>query len=107
MGTKIRKSCSIRGCPNEAISEGRCADHAKARPSASKRGYGSSWEKLRRAYLRAHPGCEICGGMGGVDVHHRIPISLGGSSTWDNLMTLCHSHHSKVTISQSGLNRNG
>ncbi len=34
-----------------------------------------------------------CGQSRWVEVHHRIPVSAGGSSTVDNLVTLCSAHH--------------
>lgn len=71
-----------------------------ARPSASKRGYGSRAWKLARqeALVRDNYQCRAClrvvhGRAAHVD--HIVPKSQGGADTLDNLQTLCVSCHSK------------
>ena len=57
----------------------------------------AKWRKLRSIYIRRHPMCEHpgCNKAGNV-VDHIIPIRQGGNPLdWDNLQTLCHSHHNR------------
>ena len=53
MPWKALKSCKHPGCPN--LTDGLyCAEHQPLhpdRPSAAKRGYGSKWQRLSKAYL--------------------------------------------------------
>jgi 5-methylcytosine-specific restriction protein A len=69
------------------------------RDSASIRGYGRSWQKIRAAYARKHPLCEDCLEENRVrpleDVHHIVPLTQGGKSVSSNLRSLCHQHHMK------------
>lgn len=62
------------------------------------------WPTVRRAYLRSHSACELCGCKKKLEVHHRIPFhvsSLLGRPDLEldarNLITLCsdsdHEHH--------------
>lgn len=70
----------------------------QARPSASARGYGRRWQKIRLMYLARHPMCELSGcNKAAVDVHHIIPRRDGGSDAFGNLQALCHAHHSAAT----------
>lgn len=38
-------------------------------------------------------GCFICGSKKDLTKHHGIPLSLGGENRWDNIITLCDTHH--------------
>lgn len=62
MPRKALKPCKHPGCPR--LTEGSyCAEHLPLhpdRPSASKRGYGSKWQRVSRAYLRKNPICVKC-----------------------------------------------
>ena len=55
------------------------------------------WKALRqRALKRADGICEECYSLGEVQVHHKVPVSLGRESDiWDldNLIVLCRSCH--------------
>ena len=61
--------------------------------------YGSSaWKKLRTAFKRANPLCQMCQDKGivmqGNTVDHITPINQGGDPyAWSNLQTLCTSCH--------------
>lgn len=72
-----------------------------ARPSATRRGYGGTWRRMRRMVLVRHPLCADCLTAGRVtqatDVHHVIAKRDGGKDALDNLEALCHSCHSKRT----------
>ena len=58
-----------------------------------------SWWTIRKeVFLRdnkkcqVHVGGRICGAPG-VDVHHIISLSRGGTTTKANLITVCEEHH--------------
>lgn len=73
----------------------RTKDH---RPSAAKRGYNSTWRKLRKLYLAKHPMCEHCRVLPACDVDHIKPLSDGGKRlSEDNLQALCRGCHVKKT----------
>lgn len=86
-------------CP-ELTRGGPCPAHTPKddRPSAAARGYGVKWRRIRAAYLRAHPVCELaaCDDVS-VDVHHLDGRGPEGDNRWSNLQALCHRHHSQVT----------
>jgi 5-methylcytosine-specific restriction endonuclease McrA len=51
------------------------------------------WRKLRSMFIKEHPLCVECSGIGQV-VDHIIPIRLGGEElSWENLQTMCHRCH--------------
>lgn len=94
--------CSVPGCPQIAVQQGRCAEHqrvrppAKPRPSSTARGYDRKWRRVRAMFLRRHPACELCGGEA-TEVHHMVPLAEGGTHAWANLQPLCKRCHSRVT----------
>ena len=108
MPTKPMKPCAHHGCAL-LTHERFCPDHAKQEaqrynryerdPGTSKR-YGRSWAKIRAAFLRANPLCDLCRADGIVRpaemVHHKRKLTDGGSNDWSNLQPLCQSCHSKL-----------
>jgi len=94
--------CTYPGCPNVAVAGGRCAEHKRAtvrRPdgrSSAALGYGYEWQKIRAAFLRQCPQCEWCGAEA-TEADHIVPLSKGGTHSFDNLRALCKSCHSKRT----------
>lgn len=92
--------CKQPGCPKLGCKEhtGRQPD---SRPNANQRGYDATWQRLRKMYLRANPLCVDCLKEGrvtaAIDVHHIVAKVNGGTNDWNNLQSLCHSHHSKIT----------
>ena len=66
MPRKSKRPCSHPGCPN--LTEDKyCEEHKSLhpdRPSAAKRGYGSKWQRVSKAYLRRHPLCVRCKAQG-------------------------------------------
>ena len=62
MPRKALRPCRHSGCPN--LTDGLyCEEHKPMytdRPSASKRGYGSKWQRVSHAYLRRNPLCVHC-----------------------------------------------
>lgn len=56
------------------------------------------WRKLRKAKIEADPVCQYCNAALAVDVDHRVPIGKGGDPwLWENLVSSCHSCHSRKT----------
>lgn len=56
-------------------------------------------ENIRKAIIiRDNNTCKMCGKKKGVmEVHHILPKRLSGTDSIDNLITLCHKCHKKVT----------
>lgn len=115
MPTAPASPCAHPGCPGRAVKHGRCTTHAAQleqswrerypdhRTSSSARGYGSEWERVRRAFLAKHKWCTICDEAGvrklATDVDHIVPRVKGGTDDASNLQALCHEHHSRKTAS--------
>lgn len=109
MPRKPKTPCSYPGCPR--LTEGRfCEEHLKkynqdyeryGRDKNAKRKYGRAWKRIRDRYITAHPMCEICLEQGrytkATEVHHKVPLSWGGSHDEANLQALCHECHSRIT----------
>jgi 5-methylcytosine-specific restriction protein A len=83
-------------CGNPTRQRPRCEKCEGKRHTAQD--YGHQWTKIRRAYLRARPLCEVrvygkpCGKRAtGVD--HIIPKSEGWTHDWSNLQAICTPHH--------------
>ncbi len=74
----------------------------KARPSASARGYGTDWRKLRESMPKTR--CVICGGHWepGMHLDHRIPRAAGGTDDPSNLQWVHRRCHSIKTAGQDG-----
>lgn len=71
------------------------------RPSASVRGYGGHWRRLRLAWLREHPLCFICARCAS-EVDHLLAREKGGTDDPSNLRSLCKSCHSRKTVIVDG-----
>lgn len=72
------------------------AYHDKYRPGPRQRGYDTTWEKIRRMYLRRHPLCERCVGLTPATmVHHIKPVAKYPELRLDpdNFMALCRDCH--------------
>ena len=106
MPYKPAKPCAHPGCP--ALTTSRfCPEHTKTeaqrydrhqRAPASAKRYGHTWQKIRAAYLSAHPLCDMCLAEGkciaATVVHHRVPLADGGGNDPANLQALCQRCHS-------------
>ena len=108
MPRKPKRPCSWPGCPK--LTDGRyCEEHASAagrqyekygrNPETRKR-YGRAWKRIRDRYASQHPFCELCFEKGILvpveEVHHKIPLSEGGTHDKDNLISLCKPCHSRI-----------
>jgi 5-methylcytosine-specific restriction protein A len=114
MPTRTKKFCTWQGC-NKLCSGRYCPEHEKAylekrklanreygkyRPTVTEQGYGADWRKVRDAYIRLHPLCEICEAEGRVvpawGVDHKIEIKNGGERLdFNNLQSICFDCHEK------------
>ena len=73
------------------------------RQSASARGYGRDWQKLRAAFLAQHPVCEVCRREPATEVDHTQTIRQGGERLSEgNLVAMCKSCHSRKTVTTDG-----
>lgn len=110
MPYKAKRPCKVPGCPNltdrdycpEHISQARYEyEHYRRDPETKKR-YDSRWRKIRALYVKTHPLCEECLRHGRTtpvqEVHHIVPLSDGGTHDFSNLMSLCKSCHSAITM---------
>ena len=110
MPYKPKRPCSYPGCSR--LTDGRfcdehrqVADHQYNRylrdPDTNKR-YGRAWKKIRAQYIQARPLCEQCvienSLTPAAEAHHILPLANGGTHDDDNLMALCKSCHSRITI---------
>lgn len=99
MSRRTPHLCAEPGCP--AVLDdgpGRCPDHKGGPGRPGSRAYGWRWQRIRNAYIAAHPKCERCG-MPALDVHHRdgrSPLDRG-ANTWTNFEALCRSCHRRAT----------
>ena len=106
--SKPKRPCSFPGCPK--LTSGRfCDDHAKVeakryeqydRDPETRRRYGRVWKRIRDAYVKQHPLCELCQQHGRFvpteEVHHKVPLTEGGTHDKSNLISLCKSCHAKI-----------
>lgn len=74
----------------------------KQRPSAARRGYGRTWQKIRRVILARDPVCQACGRRASEEVDHVLALASGGTNAFDNLQGLCKSCHSTKTATTDG-----
>lgn len=108
MPRKPKRPCSHPGCPN--LTDGRfCEEHEKleaqryekyGRDPATKRRYGRAWRRIRDSYAAAHPLCELCRENGiyvkTEEIHHKLPLSQGGTHDLNNLIALCKPCHARI-----------
>lgn len=110
---KPKRPCSINDCPE--LTNGRyCEKHQKEvdrqynqeRQPLMKRRYNRAWKRIRDRYIKFHPLCEEClknkKTTPANEVHHIKPLSKGGDSSDENLMSLCTSCHSTITAREGG-----
>lgn len=118
MPRKAKRPCRFRGCPKLVDSaSGYCEEHEKIqlrryekeRAPIHNQRYGYQWRKLRKKFLDAHPLCEQCRLQGrytmATEVHHIKPLANGGTNDESNLMPLCKSCHSRITLTTENLQR--
>ena len=108
MPKRPKRPCSYPGCPN--LTDKRfCPEHEKLeaqrserydRDPATKRRYGRAWKRIRDSYAAEHPLCEVCLAKGAYtpteEIHHKLPLSQGGTHDRGNLMALCKECHARI-----------
>lgn len=106
MPMKPKHPCAVRTCPN-LTNDRYCDAHKREgwkqlardypRPSAVDRGYDADWQKVRNAYIKTHPVCEVCGRAKTAIVHHIVSVRQDPSRRLDasNLQGVCKSCHEK------------
>lgn len=108
MPKKPKRPCSYPCCPK--LTDGRfCEEHAKLeakryekydRDPETRRRYGRAWKRIRDSYVQQHPLCELCQKDGRLtateEVHHKVPLSEGGTHARDNLIALCKPCHARI-----------
>ena len=69
-------------------------------PLLVRRRYGRAWKRIRDSYVKSHPFCELCYEKGVLvrteEVHHKKPLSEGGTHEKENLIALCKVCHSRL-----------
>ena len=94
--------CSVCG----SVRRGRDRQYEEQRGTASQRGYGARWRKVRLMQLRRQPLCEMCMKdhrvVVATEVHHIEAKRDGGPDAFENFMSLCKSCHSKITARTHG-----
>ena len=117
MPRKPNRPCSYPGCSR--LTDGRyCEEHRQIAgrqynkyqrdPDTNQR-YGRAWRRTRLQYIQSHPLCEQCKREGRLtpaeEVHHIVPLADGGTNDAGNLMALCKSCHSRITVAGSNRQR--
>ena len=110
MPYKPMKPCKQQGCPN-LTHDTYCEVHAKQearrydrhfRNSRHGKRYGSGWQKISAAFLKANPLCDMCRAEGRLTpaelVHHIKPLREGGGNDVENLQALCFPCHSRLHV---------
>lgn len=112
MPMRPAQACAAPGCPaivrgarycEQHKSQSTSSEYDRQRGTASQRGYGANWRRLRSMFLRRHPLCadpfkeHKTSPVPATDVDHIVPRSRGGSDAFSNLQALCHSCHSRKT----------
>ncbi|MCD8073451.1 MAG: HNH endonuclease [Lachnospiraceae bacterium] len=110
MPRKPKHPCSHPGCPALVeYGERFCEKHQKEenkrykkydRDPAVRRRYGRAWKRIRDSYAAAHPLCELCLAKGiytkTEEIHHKLPLSEGGTHDRSNLIALCKPCHARI-----------
>ena len=118
---KFKRPCRFKNCPRLTDSEsGYCEIHEKTASSLynkflrrpeTKKFYNYQWRRLRERFLQKNPLCEMCKEQGrytiAMEVHHIKPLSEGGTNDLNNLMALCKSCHSKITMTATNRRQGG
>lgn len=108
MPRKPKRPCSFPGCPS--LTDGRfCEEHQKQenrryekydRDPAVRRRYRRAWKRIRDRYVSQQPFCEQCYEKGILveteEIHHKKPLSQGGTHDTSNLIALCKECHARI-----------
>lgn len=110
MPTRPLHPCAEPGCPM-LTQRSRCPAHVRPRvyvpshprPALRKQDYDAKWQEIRARKLEEDPWCETprCGVLA-TEVDHILPLAMGGTSAWENLMSMCKPCHSRKTARHDG-----
>lgn len=108
---KPKKPCPYQGCPELVEEDSYCKKHQRdvnryyekyKKDPLTKKRYGSKWRKIRNRYINDNPLCEQCLKDGGFtkeqEVHHILPLRRWWNRDKSNLISLCKSCHSRISI---------
>lgn len=118
MPTSAPRPCTHPGCGALVRGGSRCDKHKvlansfadRRRGSRHERGYGTAWDKLRKAILARDGGlCQPCMRMGRVTlaniVDHILNKASGGTDDDANLQTICRPCHDVKTAGEGNAGR--
>lgn len=59
----------------------------------------SKWPSVRKAFLKDHPNCAVCGGAEKIELHHILPYHVAPEKelSSDNFIPLCESKKGGIT----------
>ena len=94
----MRSTAGIKQRRKDTVVHGRGS--VTSRDKATKKRYGRAWKRIRDKYAAEHPFCELCFERGIIvpteEIHHKKPLSEGGTHDRSNLIALCKSCHSTI-----------
>ena len=109
MAKRAQRPCAYTGCPN-LTRERWCKDHQgerwaytqRRKGTSTQRGYGATWQKLRKLVIARDSGlCQPCMKQGKVTpfnaVDHIRPKEQGGTDDMGNLQCICKACHDAKT----------
>ena len=106
MPYKSKRQCGHMGCPVLVEAGTRyCPEHRKQyNKRANAAHYDTRWRKISKLFLSKNPLCAECQKAGrmtpAVESHHIIPVEDGGSDRDENLIPLCKSCHSRISLAE-------
>ena len=96
----MNRPCLDCGTPTPRSRCPKCMSQRNVeRGSSTQRGYDSTWQRVRNAYIARHPLCQWTDPcpLPAVDVDHITPMRAGGTHKHTNLQSLCRPHHARKT----------
>lgn len=105
MPTRAPKACAFPACGRPTQTR-YCDRHqptetikpwATTTTSSTERGYGSTWQRIRKVILRRDPICRACQRAASAIVDHIRAKAHGGTDDESNLQGLCRSCHAQKT----------
>jgi len=106
MPYKSLRQCGHSGCGALVEAGTRyCPMHRKQyNKRANAKHYDTRWRKISKLFLVRNPLCVECQKARrltpAVESHHIIPVDAGGSDRDENLMALCKSCHSRISLAE-------
>jgi 5-methylcytosine-specific restriction protein A len=83
----------------------------RTRGTATQRGYGAAWKKLRDQVIKEEVLCALCREENRVElavsVDHIVPKAAGGTDDRSNLRAMCERHHKGKTAREAAAIKRG